>query len=98
MFRLAIIPLFASIFPLSLAFGILFTVLDDGWRFAWRSLPFEVSLAAVISFAIAVPLRFLYPTQISADGVHAYSFWGARRFIAWDQVAAVRPLRFLTLR
>lgn len=106
MFRTAIVPVFwcisASVFVLGTSVGLILVGLDHGWGTAWRYAPSAVGVSAVLAVLWAVLwaliLHFCFPTRVSSEGVWGYSFWGVRRFIAWEHISMARPFRILNLR
>ena len=106
MFRPAIAPVFWCVSTSAAAFGIPFGLvligLEGGWQAAWRLAPHAVAIGGVVAILWAtlwaLLLHFLFPTRLSSDGVSGYSFWGLRRFIAWEHISKARSCRFLNLR
>ena len=100
MFRPAIAPVFWCVSTSAAAFGIPFGLvligLEGGWQAAWRFAPHAVVIGGVVAILWAtlwaLLLHFLFPTRLSSDGVSGYSFWGLRRFIAWEHISR-RPVR-----
>ena len=92
----------ALVAAFGIPFGLVLVGLDDGWRVAWRFAPLAVVVGAVVAILWAalwaLLLHFLFPTRLSSDGVSGYSFWGVRRFIAWENISMARPFRLLNLR
>src|SRR5258708_1021995 len=101
MFRPAIAPIFwcvsASVAAFGIPIGLILAGLGDGWREAWRFAPLAAVVGAVVAILWAalwaLLLHFLFPTRLSSEGVSGYSFWGIRRFIAWDHISMARPFR-----
>ena len=100
MFRPAIAPVFWCVSTSAAAFGIPFGLvligLEGGWQAAWRFAPHAVVIGGVVAILWAtlwaLLLHSLFPTRLSSDGVSGYSFWGLRRFIAWEHISR-RPVR-----
>ena len=94
--------LFVLVWLLGIPFGFFLIAHYDGWRGAIQFLPFgaPIGVIAAIVWSIfwAYLLHIVFPTRISSEGVAAYSVWGTRRFIAWQQIAMVCPIRILNLR
>jgi hypothetical protein len=51
-----------------------------------------ICAASMIPFSIiaATVLSVLFPVRLTADGIHAHSAWGWRRFIRWQDIKTVR--------
>lgn len=87
--------------PLGVAFGMALILIHDGFVVDWRN--WRALVIAILAGIVGVVLQSyvacrLYSVEITRMGIRAYSFWGSRRFIEWEQIDALRPARFLNLR
>lgn len=54
------------------------------------------SIPVLLAYAELVSI--LSPVRLSSDGIYGHSFWGKKRFVRWQEVRAVKPIRILNLR
>ena len=98
MFRPAIRPIFLAISAVAMPIFLLLVLLDDGLHPDWIALFAATTGLALFAIVSAWTFHFLFPDGISAEGISGHSFWGLRRFVPWDHIAAARPIRILNLR
>jgi hypothetical protein len=70
----------------------------DGMHFDPRALAIGSASVPVTSLASAWLVSILFPAALSSDGVYGHSFWGSRRFVGWQDIAAARTFTLLNLR
>src|SRR6266550_8698471 len=91
MFRPAIRPIFLAISAAAMPIFLLLLLLDDGLHPDWIALFAATTGLALFAIVSAWTFHFLFPDGISAEGISGHSFWGFRRFVPWDHIAAARP-------
>jgi hypothetical protein len=97
-FRTALIPGFIFLFGLGVIGLLIYVIAKDGWNFNRHALAFAIGFQVVFALVMSWMLSLLFPIAFSVNGVYAHSFWGNRRFIAWQDVASARTLQLLNLR
>jgi hypothetical protein len=58
----------------------------------------SAATGAYLGFPVALYLVFFNKDRLSSEGVCGNSFRGVRRFVRWQDIVAVKPLRILNLR
>jgi hypothetical protein len=98
-FRERVLPVFVAIAAIALAVSFIFRILKEGLQ--------GVDVGALLIGAVAATLASLlwawlmtlcFTLKLSSEGVFGHSVWGIRRFVRWQDIAAVKPFRFLNLR
>lgn len=97
-FRVAVAPLFVCVLVLGLLGLCSVVLMLDGMQFDQRALAFASASVLVCSLVGAWLLSRQFPAAFSADGIYGHSFWGRRRFVRWQGIAAAQPFRLLNLR
>ena len=69
-----------------------------GWPFGRLALAITSATVPVVALVLAWGWSHFYPVSFSAEGISGHSFWGRRRFVGWQGIAAAHPFRFLNLR
>ena len=87
-FRVKLPALWRQIFPIGIAVAALLRVGSwlSGQPFSW---PSTIPLALAAGFIVVV-FYLLRPVQAGPGGLHLLSRLGHRRFVAWDEIDAVR--------
>ena len=90
------VVLFAG--PLGVILGVLLVFIDEGLKVDVSDLAIGIAggVVAVVVQSFLACRR--YTIELSEAGIRAYSFWGKRRFIKWQEIEAVRPFTLLNLR
>jgi hypothetical protein len=104
-FRMGILPLTGFIFAfgclLGYTIGIPAILMQHGQGMNLgvflKSISISLPVMLVLAFAFAVMISLLFTSYISAQGIHGHSFWGARSFLAWTDIARAKKLRLANL-
>ena len=97
-FRAAVVPLFVFVFVVAIV-GVWCAILaKDGSHFDRHAAAVASGFEVVFSLVAAWMLSLCFPDAFSREGIYGHSFWGRRRFVSWQEVAAARTLRLLNLR
>jgi hypothetical protein len=97
-FRAAVVPLFAFVLAGTIVVLWCLILATDGWHFDRHAAAFASGFEAVFSLGASWMLSLLFPDGFSEKGIYGHSFWGRRRFVGWQDVAAARTLRLFNLR
>ena len=96
-FRIAVIPAF--LFIAGLGLSLYFCVMP--MMFGVPDVTIMLIGAAggaLAGFLYAWIISVCFTVKFGSNGVYGHSFWGVRRFIAWQEIAEIRPFRLLNLR
>jgi hypothetical protein len=63
-----------------------------------KALVFGSVVAVAGTFVEALMFSLFFPVCFTAEGVHGHSGWGIRRFIRWQDIAAVRTFGVFNLK
>ena len=96
-FRAAVIPTFVPMATLGLPLGFCITLVKDGLPDI-PSLFIGAAGGALAGLLYAWLLTLCFTLKVAPEGVYGHSFWGVRRFVGRQEIAEVRPFRFLNLR
>jgi hypothetical protein len=98
-FRAAFFPAFVAI--AGPAFGIILgcVIRLQGWRH-WDGKTLLTGAVEVVfaGAASAWVVSAGFPAKLGPGGVGGHSFWGAPRFIRWQDIHTARPFQYLSLR
>ncbi len=97
-FRGAVFPWFLPCFGVYVPLALCIRVLLIGGDLTWLYVGTVLLSGLVYSAGIGIWYAFRYPTQLSAERVFGYSFWGRPRSLRWQEMAEVKPFRFFTIR
>ncbi len=90
--------MFGFIFVASMLLLMLLITIIDGFHFNLGGLAIAGGTCLVSSTVYSWILSVVFPAAFSADGIYGHSFWGRRRFVRWQDVASVKPIRLGNLR
>jgi hypothetical protein len=110
LFRMAIVPLIILIFVggfiVGHAMGISVLVASHRSPFPWHLLSiiicYSVPLILIYACIMALAISLFFPSCITSNGIHGYSFWGSRSYLGWAEItraekASLVNLKFLRL-
>lgn len=104
-FRMGIIPLTVCMFLmvcfLGYVVGIPVILMEHGQGmnlvvFA-KAILVTVPVLLAFAFVFAVLISILFPSYISAQGIHGHSLWGGRSFLGWADIARAKKFPFANL-
>ena len=97
-FRAAVVPMFICIFVLSALGFLSLLLLRHGRHIDRHGLVWPIEFEAIWSFVWAWMISLCFPAALATEGVYGHSFWGPRRFVRWQDMAAARTFRLFNLR
>src|SRR6266702_7878701 len=98
-FRAAILPPFVTIVAMGLPLYGCFVILTEGsQRIDVVALFIGSFVGALAGFLWTWFITLCFTLKLTSEGVFGHSPWGIRRFVRWQDIATVKPFRFLNLR
>jgi hypothetical protein len=97
-FRTAILPVAIFVFIGGMAWSSCLIVVRYGRLVDGRALTVASGYGLIFSFVWSWLMALFLPVGFSAEGIHGYSFWGRRRFVAWPAVTKARTFGLLNLK